>query len=79
MVDAYVIVYALNDRESFVDAVDCLHELRKKDLLGTTAAILVANKSDIVRGREVEEEGIRLGHTHEHTHARTHARTHTYI
>ena len=58
VVDAYVVIYALNDRESFVDAVDCLHELRKKDLLGTTAAILVANKSDIVRGREIEEEGM---------------------
>ena len=55
--DAYVIVYSVTDRDSFDEAVESLHELKKKGLLGKTAIILVANKGDIVRTKEVEEEG----------------------
>lgn len=53
--DAYVVVYSVADKDSFDDAVDVLHELRKKQQLSCAAAILVANKYDIVRNREVEE------------------------
>ena len=55
--DAYVVVYSVADKDSFDDAVDVLHELRKKQQLSCAAAILVANKYDIVRNREVEETG----------------------
>jgi Rad/Gem-related GTP binding protein 1 len=55
--DAYVIVYSVTDYESFDDAVDILHELRKQDLLQHIAVILVANKGDIVRLRQVDAEG----------------------
>ena len=55
--DAYVVVYSVIDHESFDDAVDLLHELRKRELLQQTAVILVANKGDVVRLREVAEEG----------------------
>ncbi|ELT87346.1 hypothetical protein CAPTEDRAFT_220080 [Capitella teleta] len=54
--DAYVIVFSLTDYESFDDAVDLLHELRKQELLQQTAVVLVANKSDIVRLRVLEAE-----------------------
>ena len=57
--DAFVVVFAVNDRDSFDDAIMCLHELRKRALLDRTATILVANKGDIVRGRDVVEEGNR--------------------
>ena len=56
--DAYVVVYSVADKDSFDDAVDVLHELRKKQQLSCSAAILVANKYDIVRNREVEEMGM---------------------
>ena len=51
-------MYSVTDYESFDDAVDLLHELRKQELLQQTAVILVANKRDIVRLRRVEAEGI---------------------
>ena len=54
-VDAYVVVYSIADTESFNDAVDALHELRK-DSSRDGAVILVANKGDIVRNREVTED-----------------------
>ncbi len=54
--DAYVVIYAVSDRESFDDAVEILHEL-KKDKQQDEAVVLVANKSDMVRNREVREEG----------------------
>lgn len=57
MGDAYIIVYSVIDHESFDDAVDILHELRKQGLLQQNAVILVANKGDIVRLREVGDEG----------------------
>ena len=59
-VDAFVVVYAVNDRDSFDDAVMSLHVLRKKELLDSRATILVANKGDMVRGRDIEQEGIQL-------------------
>ena len=52
-----MVVYSVTDHESFDDAVDLLHELRKQELLQQNAVILVANKGDIVRLREVGEEG----------------------
>ena len=55
--DAYVIVYSIADRESYDDAVETLFDLRKDESSHKAAVILVANKGDIVRNREVTEEG----------------------
>ena len=54
--DAYVIVYSVEDRESFESAVDRLYEVRK-DNAQDVAVILVANKLDLVRTRVVLEDG----------------------
>ena len=56
-VDAYVIVYSVEDRKSFEGAIDRLYELRKDEDDRTIAVILVANKTDLVRTRVVQEEG----------------------
>lgn len=53
--DAYVIVYGVDDRSSFAFAHTMLTELLEKRNL-KTAVLLVANKSDLVRTREVEAE-----------------------
>ena len=55
-IDAYVVVYSVEDRRSFEAAINRLYEIRE-----TTgkhvALILVANKTDLVRSRLVQEEG----------------------
>ncbi|XP_064466985.1 GTP-binding protein GEM-like [Ornithodoros turicata] len=54
--DAYLVVYSTTDRSSFEKAVDLLFELKRKGKMATKAVILVANKSDLVRSREVSTE-----------------------
>ena len=56
-VDAYVIVYSVEDRKSFEGAIDRLYELRQEEDDRHKAVILVANKSDLVRTRVILEEG----------------------
>lgn len=51
----YVIVFAINDRRSYVKALDILCDLRQMCL--NAAVVLVANKSDLVRTRIVGEQG----------------------
>lgn len=58
-VDAYLVVYSVTDRNSFVYCQSCLHDIsrRRKD----RAVMLVANKQDLVRNRLITEaEGKRL-------------------
>jgi len=55
-VAAYIVVYAMNDRSSFLHAVEILQDIRKVEDKGA-AVILVANKSDLVRKRKVNSEG----------------------
>ena len=55
--DAYVVAYSLTDRSSFDEAVEMLYDLRKDDTLKGSAFILVANKGDLVRNRELTSEG----------------------
>ena len=55
-VDAYVIVYSLTDRDTFQRAKEILHEV-SRHVGGQSAAIMVANKSELVRCRQVTEEG----------------------
>ena len=54
--DAYVVVYSILDRTTFERALETLYELRG-DPDKRPAVILVANKSDVVRSRQVSEEG----------------------
>ena len=54
--DAYVIVYSVEDRESFEGAVDRLYTIRNDDPR-SVAVILVANKMDLVRNRIVQDDG----------------------
>ena len=52
-----VMVYSVADKDSFDDAILTLYELRKNEDSQRAAVILVANKTDMVRNREVDEEG----------------------
>ena len=55
-IDAYVVVYSVEDRNSFETAIDRLFEIRQEDGR-EVALILVANKTDLVRTRVVHEDG----------------------
>lgn len=55
-VDAYVVVYSITDRRSFQKAEDFVNDIRASGH-EVEAVIVVANKSDLVRGRLVAEEG----------------------
>ena len=55
--DAYIVVYAVTDRSSFEKAVDILFSLRERGATMNKAVILVGNKSDLARTREVAVEG----------------------
>ncbi|PRD36113.1 UNVERIFIED_CONTAM: GTP-binding protein GEM [Trichonephila clavipes] len=56
--DAYIVVYSVTDRASFEKAVDILFSLRERGITNTKAVILVGNKSDLARTREIAvEEG----------------------
>lgn len=50
-------MYSIADRESYDDGVEMLFDLRKDQTSHNAAVIMVANKGDIVRNREVTEEG----------------------
>ncbi|GFV26397.1 GTP-binding protein GEM [Trichonephila clavipes] len=55
--DAYIVVYSVTDRASFEKAVDILFSLRERGITNTKAVILVGNKSDLARTREIAVEG----------------------
>ena len=55
-IDAYVVVYSVEDSKSFHTALERLAEIRE-DEGREVAVILVANKSDLVRTRVIFEEG----------------------
>jgi GTPase SAR1 family protein len=56
MPDAYIVVYALNDRESFESAKKLISEIQKWDDIEMKPLILVANKTDLVRSRTVSKQ-----------------------
>ncbi|KAL3860689.1 hypothetical protein ACJMK2_010780 [Sinanodonta woodiana] len=63
-VDAYLIVYAVDDRKSFEEAVDLLYHLRK-ELHFVASIILIGNKTDLVRSRCItKEEGKEIAKTY---------------
>ncbi|XP_073703890.1 GTP-binding protein GEM [Garra rufa] len=51
--DAFIIVYAITDRSSFLRAADLRIQLRSQREADRTPIILVGNKCDLVRCREV--------------------------
>ncbi|KAG8180368.1 hypothetical protein JTE90_014247 [Oedothorax gibbosus] len=56
--DAYIIVYSVTDRSGFEKAVDILFSLKERGITNSKAVILVGNKSDLARTREIAvEEG----------------------
>jgi GTPase SAR1 family protein len=55
--NAYVIVYSITDRSSFESASELRIQLRRIRQAENIPIILVGNKSDLVRSREVAVEG----------------------
>lgn len=55
--DAFIIVYAITDRSSFLRASDLRIKLRREREADRTPIILVGNKCDLVRCREVSISG----------------------
>ncbi|KAK3927648.1 GTP-binding protein GEM [Frankliniella fusca] len=53
---AFCVVFAATERSSFRLALDALERLWHSETVGTKAVILVANKTDLVRGRVVSTE-----------------------
>ncbi|GAB1602100.1 GTP-binding protein GEM-like [Argonauta hians] len=56
--DGYLVVYSITDRSSYKAALDIIHMLRQ-DMGTDRAVILVANKIDLVRKREIGNEEAR--------------------
>lgn len=59
--DAYLIVYSITDRASFEKASELRIQLRRARQAEDIPIILVGNKSDLVRCREVSVSGTRSG------------------
>lgn len=57
MGDAYVIVYSVTDKASFEKASELRVQLRRARQTDDVPIILVGNKSDLVRSREVSVDG----------------------
>ena len=55
-IDGFVVVYAINDRDTFRCVIDWLDRYRQ-DSPKPVAVLTVANKSDLVRTRQVGSEG----------------------
>ena len=57
-IDAHLITFSVEDRASFRFAEARLREVRcREDPPGGSIVILVANKEDLVRSRDISEEG----------------------
>ena len=56
-IDIFVVVYSVVDRKSFKTAEKILHYLRDSEMLFTRGAILVGNKTDLERQRQVPRQG----------------------
>lgn len=55
--DAFVILYSVVDKASFLKAEIELTKLQDADLLRSRPAIIVANKIDLARSRAVSAQG----------------------
>lgn len=57
-IDLFVIAYSVVDRKSFKSAERVLLYLKENEMLLTRGAILVGNKTDLERQREVSTHGM---------------------
>ena len=55
--EGYMVVYAVDDENSVVVAEQILSYLKSEDIIESQAVILVANKIDLVRSREISSAG----------------------
>ena len=55
-VDGFLVLYSITDRDSYDVAADLLHHVHKHPC-HHVAVILIGNKTDLVRSREVAQEG----------------------
>lgn len=55
-IDLFVVVYSVVDRASFKAAEKVLQYLKENEMLLTKGAILVGNKTDLERHREVNRQ-----------------------
>ena len=53
--DAFIVVYSITDKTSYLIAIDLLKSIRISDI--NRPVILVGNKSDLVRKRSVNRDG----------------------
>lgn len=53
--DAFIVVYSITDKPSFIIAIDLLKSIRLGE--SNRPVILVGNKSDLVRKRSVNRDG----------------------
>jgi len=56
-VDGFILLYSVTDRRSYTYVVSMLSNIRRNDKYSSTAVILVANKTDLVRKRQVADRG----------------------
>jgi len=56
-VDGFILLYSVTDRKSYNYVADVLASLQRSDRYASTAVILAANKTDLVRKRQVADRG----------------------
>jgi len=56
-VDGFILLYSATDRKSFNYVASMLTNLQRHDKYSSTAVIVVANKTDLVRKRQVADRG----------------------
>ena len=60
MPNGYMVVFAVDDSDSLVEAERTLIYLKSENILGNQAVILVANKTDLVRSRVISTNGKKM-------------------
>ena len=63
-----MVVFAVDDTDSLVEAEQILSYLKSEDILKTQAVILVANKIDLVRSRVITTNGTKIFWTNTSTY-----------
>lgn len=54
-VDGFILLYSVTDRNSYNYVVNMISNIQRSDKYASTAVILVANKTDLVRNRQVPD------------------------
>ena len=57
-VDGFILIYSVTDRNSYDYVVNAINDIQRNEKYSSTAVILVANKTDLVRKRQVADRGI---------------------